>query len=83
MKCSTAYKNPRASNPNEGVIICYCGPPDAKDALLGYGENLVIKMKYTSSYGWMYYKTDEQTEAGTRATGATKNSTYRTRCPKS
>ena len=44
MKCSTAYKNPRASNPNEGVIICYCGPPDAKDALLGYGENLVIKI---------------------------------------
>ena len=82
MKCSTAYENPRASG-SDGVIICYCGPPGDEDAVLDYGENLAMKMKYTSSNGWMYYKTDLQTEAGTRATGATNNTTYRTPCPRS
>ena len=46
------------------------------------GNNLVEQMKYTSNFGNMFYKTDEQTDQGTRATGNKSNSKYRIAVPR-
>jgi Domain of unknown function (DUF1917). len=76
MKVSTAYKNPRASEENYGVIICYCGPESNEKLVKGYGKNLIEEMKYKSERGYVYYKSDEQTWNGTKATGQQKNYKY-------
>lgn len=77
MKVSTAKDNPRASDDSTGVIIFYCGPSDDEEIVLEYGRNLLRLIPYTSPNGYMYYKSDAQTSAGTRATGCTKNSLYK------
>ena len=46
------------------------------------GRNLLEHTKYTSSFGNMFYKTDEQTDQGTRATGNKSNSKYRIPVPR-
>ena len=40
-------------------------------------------MDYRDRYGFIYYKTDIQTELGTVKTGARNNTTYRVPVPKS
>jgi len=83
MKVSTARENSRASDSNSQVIIFYCGPPDDEANVIRYGENLVAVMNYRSlnSNPYVFYKSDEQTMAGTRATGQGKNHLYKIRVP--
>lgn len=83
MKVSTARENARASDSNSQVIIFYCGPPEDEAAVVRYGENLVKVMNYRSlnSNPFVYYKSDDQTMAGTRATGQGKNHLYKIRVP--
>jgi len=83
MKVSTARENARASDSNSQVIIFYCGPPEDEIAVVRYGENLVNIMNYRSlnSNPYVYYKSDDQTMAGTRATGQGKNHLYKIRVP--
>jgi hypothetical protein len=72
MKCSTNYNNPRASSLNEGVIILYCHT-DNKFDIINAGNNILKLFNYDKI---MYYKTNEQTAKGTKATGSIKNYTY-------
>ena len=81
MKCSTAAPNPRAGNRKEGAIRFACGPYDDEALVLSYGKNLIARMKYTSNFGFIAYKTDEQSAIGTAATGAKKNYLYRLHVP--
>ena len=46
------------------------------------GRNLVKHMDYRSINGFIYYKSDEQTNQGTRATGKQKNHLYKIEVPK-
>lgn len=77
MKVSTSYKNPRASDSKTGVLIFYCGPFDDEMNVMEYGKNLLAVFPYKNSYGYMYYKSDQQTMSGTRATGQKQNSLYK------
>lgn len=72
MKCSTNCNNPRASSPNEGVIILYCDT-DNKFDIINAGNNILKLFNYDKP---MYYKTNKQTREGTIATGSIKNYTY-------
>lgn len=81
MKVSTAFDNDRASDKNTGVIIFYCGPPNDRVAMMEYGKNLLKEFPYETKFGNMYYKSDEQTALGTRATGRKKNSLYQIPVP--
>ena len=80
MKVSTRMENPRASSSDSGVIIFYCGPAHDKSFVMTAGENLVKAMEYVHTSRkyppFIYYKTDQQTRLGTRATGCKRNSTY-------
>lgn len=67
---------PRASS-SELVIICYCGLSSDKENVLAFGKNLVRLMNYQSRNGHIYYKTDEQTINGTKATGVNVNHNYK------
>lgn len=80
MKVSTGYGNPRASKSDDGVILFYCGPSQDERLIMHYGQKLLEEIPYTSATGWVSYKSDEQTTAGTRATGQKKNYLYRLRC---
>lgn len=82
MKCSTKYINPRASDHTTGVILFYCGPMTDESKMLEYGKNLLDHIPYYTKYGFMFYKSDEQTYQGTRATGNRSNSLYRIPVPK-
>jgi len=82
MKVSTACAQPRASDFNNGVIIFYCGPSEDEAKMKQFGQKLLEEMPYKNSSGFMYYKSDAQTAAGTRATGQKKCHLYRLQCPK-
>lgn len=75
MKVSTNYENDRATSKNDGVLIFYCGPCNDETLIMDYGRNLLKHIPYKPAGfgGYMYYKSDKQTMAGTRATGQTKN----------
>lgn len=77
MKCSTAYKNHRATSEDEGVIILYAlNSPDVIET----GQNILTYLgtdDIESSH--IYYKTDFQTFEGTRATGSKRNHTHKIR----
>jgi len=73
MKCSTGLDNPRASDKNTGVIILYCNNSDNEEYIINIGK---IIMNSTSYNKRMFYKTDNQTGEGTRATGSKSNHTY-------
>ena len=77
MKCSTSMKNPRSSTSNNdnGVIILYCNYSSNEEEIMNIGKKIVYYIQDYPSYA-IYYKTDEQTLVGTKATGATKNYTY-------
>lgn len=74
LKCSTNMPNPRSSNNNDGVIIIYCKNSYDEGTIISIGTNIIEVTKYNKT---LYYKTDEQTRNGTRATGSTKNYLYK------
>ena len=87
MKVSTARGNPRSSTMDTKLIIFYCGPPDEKDNVINYGNNLVKMMGYNAPYtkknarypNFIYYKSDKQTLKGTMTTGSQRNHLYKIR----
>jgi len=76
MKCSTAKENPRASSSKNGIIILYSSCSADEKYIMKVGQNVLATFGYRE-FPYMYYKTDEQTFKGTRATGCEKNYTYR------
>ncbi|UJR07960.1 hypothetical protein I4U23_012239 [Adineta vaga] len=82
LKVSTGRPNQRASNASQGVIIFYCGPSVDEQRIRMIGQKLLEEIPYKSWSGWMSFKTDEQTYAGTQATGQVKNHLYKIRCAK-
>jgi len=76
MKCSTAYKNPRATNHDDGIIILYCANSYDEQYILEIGKNILNMFNYNDNHT-IYYKTDSQTSEGTQATGVIKNHTYK------
>ena len=72
MKASTFKENPRSSDHGKGVIIIYT-PQIHKDMLMETGRLIMNAMQYGVT---MYFKTNEQTHVGTRATGVQKNHTF-------
>jgi len=68
---------------NRGTIRFFCGPSDNKREMEAYGRILIKMFAYYSDYGFLAYKTEEQTAKGTRATGNKENFTYRLEVPKS
>jgi DNA polymerase III epsilon subunit-like protein len=78
MKCSTAKENPRASSSNNGIIILYSSYSADEKYITKIGQNILATFKY-QEFPYMYYKSDEQTWKGTRATGCEKNHMYRLR----
>ena len=77
--------NPRAQDNDSQVLIFYCGPPEDEANVLSYGENLLRRMRYqpNSSNPYIFYKSDQQTFAGTKATGQKKNHLYKLKVPAS
>ena len=71
MKASTFRENPRASDPDKGVIILYT-PKVNKDVLMETGRLIMETMQYHVT---MYFKTNVQTRGGTAATGQLTNHT--------
>ena len=84
MKVSTAIYNPRTTYDDgaTAVLIMYCGPWTDEPLMREIGRNLALKTKYESKTGCMFYKTDDQTRGGTRATGQTVNHVYQMRVPR-
>lgn len=76
MKCSTAMENPRASSKDTGVIILYSSYSADEPYITKIGQHILAMTGYQQS-PYLYYKTDEQTFQGTRATGCGKNYLYR------
>lgn len=76
LKCSTAYKNLRASNFDEGVIILYCNNSANEETIMNIGKRIIEIFSYKENK-MIYYKTDSQTYEGTIATGSKKNHTYK------
>jgi hypothetical protein len=68
IKCSTSFKNERASTSENGIIIFYCTSSSNEREILGIGANLLEKLSYTEQK-IIYYKTDSQTREGTRSSG--------------
>ncbi|KAF9934676.1 hypothetical protein FBU30_001000 [Linnemannia zychae] len=74
-KCSTAMENPNAISSKTGVIIVYTSDYQNQEEVYNVAKVLYDKMDYKRT---MYYKTDQQTLAGTyRKYGSKKNHIYR------
>ncbi len=76
MKCSTLFKNPRASTLDEGIIILFCNNSSNEETIMNIGRKIIDKFVYKEK-PIIYYKTDLQTREGTFATGSKKNHTYK------
>ena len=76
IKCSTGKENPRSSCSKSGIIILYSYHSADEEWITTVGNNSLATLYYHEC-PYMYYKTDEQTFQGTRATGCNKNYTYR------
>ena len=76
MKCSTAYKNPRAAQKDTGIIILYCNNSSNEETIKDIGQKIIEMFDYKEERN-IYYKTDLQTHDGTIATGSKKNHTYK------
>lgn len=78
MKVSTAKYNHRRSSDTTKVIIFYCGPASNKNLMKSYGKCILEKMYRFGPFDitHMSYKTDAQSNLGTRATGNSFNSIY-------
>jgi len=79
IKCSTAKPNPRSSDKSKGVIIFYCSMEDTEN-IMNTGKKILEIFNYDQEY--IYFKTGDQTEVGTFATGSRKNFTYKLENPK-
>lgn len=82
IKSSTAMHNPRQSTIKQGVICFHCGPSDNEACMKRYGENIIKKLGFANETGYISYKSEEQSNLGTRASGRTKNSLYKIEVPK-
>lgn len=82
MKVSTARPQPRSSNSSQGVIIFFCGPSEDEQRIMMIGKKLLEEIPYKSYTGFMSFKSDQQTYAGTRATGQVTNHLYKIQCTK-
>ena len=77
MKCSNKkYTNPRASSNESQVIVFFCGPATEDAKMKNIGRKLIKIMNYKGMTKKIYYKSDWQTAAGTRATGSKDNHLY-------
>jgi hypothetical protein len=76
MKCSTGFTNPRSSCSETGIIIFYCNSSDNEQYIKQIGKNILDLFQYKEQK-YIYFKTDEQTEMGTIATGNKINSKYK------
>ncbi|XP_018013058.1 uncharacterized protein LOC108670119 [Hyalella azteca] len=81
IKASTAAHCARSSDPSCGAIRFKCGPLTDRELVLQYGQQLVKKMQYCDTLGFVAYKTDGQSRIGTKATGTKKNYLYRLPVP--
>ena len=83
MKVSTEEDSGGLYNPNTGVIIFYCGPATDEKKMMTIGQKLLEQIPYYSyRFGAMFYKSDEQTEEGTRATGNRRNHKFKIQVPR-
>ena len=74
-KCSTAKENPNATSSKTGVIIVYTYDYLDQEDVYRVAANLHEKMEYKRT---MYYKTDDQTYAGSyEKNGSKVNHIYR------
>ena len=70
--------------PDKGMIMFYCGPDNDTFQMKQYGKNLLKFIPYTNSkFGYMHYKTEEQTKGGSYATRQGKNHAYKLEVPRS
>ena len=76
MKCSTNYKNPRASCLETVVIILYCSDSENEEYIINIGK-IILNMFNYKNQKYIYYKTDGQTSQGTIATGEKVNHKYK------
>ena len=76
IKCSTLFKNPRASSLSGMIIIIYCNESSNEEKILNIGRKLLDLFNYTEQQV-IYYKTDLQSNQGTFATGNFKNHEYK------
>ena len=81
MKCSTNWRSDRSSDPDGGVIILYCTNSSNAKEIINIGKGILPYLKDYQSHA-IYYKTTEQTFAGTKSTGCKKNYTYFINIPK-
>ncbi len=81
-KCSTAMPNPRASfaTRDGGVIILYCPFLSTSD-LYAIGLTIIDLFQYHHPRGQVSFKTNEQTQNGTMATGSRNNELFAVKCP--
>lgn len=80
MKVSTFRPSPLAADPTQGVIIIY-GNGFAPN-VLAFGEKIAKAMEYHSTNGWMYFKTDSQTSAGSYSANGVRSSSLSMRVPR-
>jgi hypothetical protein len=82
MKASTFAHNPRALDNTTGTIILYCG--GNQSSIESTGEAILEAMQYRAMPSrfkpYIYYKSNDQTAAGTAATGCKNNWLYRIPC---
>jgi hypothetical protein len=75
MKCSTSYKNKRANNDTEGIIVINCIDNSSdKETITQSGLNVMKLLNYDKE---MYYKSDLQSYIGTTGTGSKMNYLYK------
>jgi len=66
-KASTNRPHSHAFNVTTGVIMVYCANMH-EDGILKIGHYLIAHLDYRSPFGRMYYKTEQQSREGSRAT---------------
>ena len=84
MKASTLeFDNPRSNESKfTKVLILYCGPHDDIELMKRIGQEIVQIMDYKAvSVKRIFYKTDDQTFSGTKATGIPEGWNHKTWLP--
>lgn len=74
MKVTTAMKNPRERPNPEGVLLFYCSPSDDEEHIMECGNRILEHLPYGKPI--MCFKSDKQTDGGTRSTGQQVNHMY-------
>lgn len=83
MKVSTALKNPNAASPDDGgdgVLIVYSD--GFRHQIEKDGIRIAEVMKYASSNGRMYFKSDELTYSGMYSKNGVRSSTFSIAVPR-